>query len=385
MRGTSIRIGRILGIPIGIDITWFLSLAWVLWVLAERAYPVLLPDEPARLHYALAAISGLLFFVCIVLHELGHSVVARYFGIPVKSITLFVLGGVAQITREAARPLPEALMALAGPAVSILLGGVFMLLWLLTGDRQDALSAMWLQLWLMNLVIGVFNLIPLFPMDGGRVLRASLWGVTGSIRRATQLAVWLARLAAAALIVTGVLAVVGDVLPFPVEPTSAIWMGLIGLFLLQNANASLRQTNLVGELARHRVGDAMLANLPTVLADAPVSELTGATFAPWGGNHHWALVSGGEQFAGVVARRAALHVPEAARAGTSVRAVMVPAAAMQPIRPEQTLADALQTMTDHDLRLLPVVRDGEVVGLIHEGHINRMVAGRARPGAVLQD
>src|SRR5215218_7995134 len=218
MRGT-IQIGRVFGIPIGVHVSWLVPLVLVLTVLATRFYPEVLPNGSPWQYWTLAATTGLLFFTCIVLHELGHSAVARYFNIPVRSITLFLLGGVAQITRDAKRPGPELLMALAGPAVSILLGGVFMALWWFTGQGTNAVSTMWEWLWIMNLGLGIFNLIPAFPMDGGRVLRASLWAITRNFGRATRIAVWVARAFAGALVLGGVLwAVQLPLLPFQLGP-----------------------------------------------------------------------------------------------------------------------------------------------------------------------
>ncbi|MGH2598147.1 MAG: site-2 protease family protein, partial [Dehalococcoidia bacterium] len=238
MRGT-IQIGRVLGIPIGVHFSWFLLLSAVMGVLAIGIYPEALPEESAWVYWLLAAISGLLLFACIVLHELGHSVVARYFGIPVRSITLFVLGGVAQITRDAKRPLPELLMALAGPAVSILLGGVFMVLWWFTGQGTNAASTMWGWLWISNIGLGIFNLVPAFPMDGGRVLRASIWGVTRNFSRATRIAVWIARLFAWTLMGVGVLAALESrFLPEEISPITGVQLLLIGFFLLQYAGTS---------------------------------------------------------------------------------------------------------------------------------------------------
>src|SRR5262245_11138657 len=198
MRG--FKLFTVLGIPIAIDITWFFSFCWVLFALGYYVYPDWLPRESTTVHWTLAGITGLIFFACIVLHELGHSVVARYFDIPVRSITLFVLGGVAQITRDARKPPQELLMALAGPSVSILLGGVFLVLWLISGGDRSPIATMFYWLWITNVFLGIFNLAPAFPMDGGRVLRASLWGITHNFVRATRIAVAVGRGMAALLI-----------------------------------------------------------------------------------------------------------------------------------------------------------------------------------------
>jgi len=371
MRGT-IRLGSLLGIPIGVDLSWFLSLFWVLSILGFRVYPDILPRENMLVHWALAGVTGLIFFVCIILHELGHSVVARYFDIPVRSITLFVLGGVAQITRDATRPLPELLMALAGPAVSILLGGVFMLLWFVTGEGSNPASTMFWWLWVTNIFLGIFNLAPVFPMDGGRVLRASLWGVTHSYGTATRIAVWIARVVAWGLVGYGFVSILD--LEFVPNPglVNGIWMLLIGFFLLQNANASLRQTRQHEELAKHRVGDLMLRDVRVVLATTTVREMLLGPLAGYG-QRDWLFVSGGEQFAGLLERAAVLRVPEEQWDTARAADLMLPAATLHPLGPEATLVDVLQLFQEHDVTVLPVVDQGEVAGIVHEGILNRLL------------
>jgi Zn-dependent protease len=371
MRGT-IQIGRVLGIPIGIHFTWFLPLIFVLSMLATRFYPEVLPREDAWVHWGLAAATGLLFFACVLLHELGHSVVARYFDIPVRSITLFLLGGVAQITRDAARPVPELLMALAGPAVSILLGGVFMVLWYFGGQGTNAASTMWEWLWIMNLALGIFNMMPAFPMDGGRVLRASLWGLTRSLTRATTIAVWIGRAVAWTLIGFGALAAVeSPLLPFQIGVSGGVQFILIGWFLLIYAGSSLRQTRMLDTLAGHRVGDVMVREVPAVYLQTTAREMLSGPLAGYGPGRDWVFVSGDDRFAGVAPRAAIERVPEERQHAVVAADLMIPAAMLHAIAPDATLADVMHDFQDHAIRVLPVVDNGEVVGLVHEGHIAR--------------
>lgn len=382
MRGT-IQIGRVLGIPIGVHFSWFLLLVFVLSMLATRFYPEVLPESSAWLHWSLAAATGLLFFACVVLHELGHSVVARYYKIPVRSITLFVLGGVAQITRDATRPVPELLMALAGPAVSILLGGVFMALWWFGGQGNNAPSTMCEWLWIMNLGLGIFNLMPAFPMDGGRVLRASLWGVTHSLARATRIAVIVGQALAAALIIVGALWTIESasgfhLLPFSLGAVTGVQFVLIGWFLQMYAGNSLRQAQTLDELSRHRVGDVMVREVPAVYAHTTAREMLRGPLAGYGPGREWAFVSGGDTFAGVAPRGAAERVPEEQQDMRVAADLMIPAAQLRPTRADETLADVLQRFQDGEARVSPVVDDGEVVGLVHEGHIARALRGRSR-------
>ncbi|MFN8557666.1 MAG: site-2 protease family protein [Dehalococcoidia bacterium] len=181
MRG-SIQIGRVFGIPLFINITWAPVFLLLVTFFATRGLPgsVALRGQPAWFSWALALSVGLVFAASLVAHELGHSVVARFFNVPVRGITLFVLGAVAQTSRESRRASHEFLMAAAGPAVSILLGGVFMVGWFITGMGRSVVSLACELLWGMNVLVGLFNLLPAYPMDGGRILRSAIWAVTGT-------------------------------------------------------------------------------------------------------------------------------------------------------------------------------------------------------------
>lgn len=229
---TSFTGGRLFGIPIRINYSWFLALALSTGLLGGRVYPDVLPDAPAAAHWSLALATALTFFLSIVLHELGHALMARLFNIPVRSITLFLLGGVAQIGQEARSPVAELLIAVIGPAVSLLLAGLFFALMLLAGGAHTPAGVMFATLFGLNLSVGVFNLAPGFPMDGGRVFRALLWGVSGSHRLATRIAAWTGRGFAATLILLGLFTVVGvRWLPLPADGFTAFSMVLIGLYL----------------------------------------------------------------------------------------------------------------------------------------------------------
>ena len=200
MRLRTFRIGSLAGIPILINPSWFLLFGLTTWLLATQFYPDALETASRPTHYAMAIASVVLFFVSIILHELAHSLVAKAYRIPVRSITLFLLGGVAQITREAAKPLHELLMAAAGPFTSFGLAALFAGVWFALG-AQDTRPVDYVLVWLalMNTILGVFNLLPAFPMDGGRVFRSLVWMVTRNYDRATAIAAWTGRAGYAAL------------------------------------------------------------------------------------------------------------------------------------------------------------------------------------------
>jgi Zn-dependent protease len=189
----SIQVARIMGIPIVVNLSWLLTLGFVTVLLAVGFYPSVFEDTSYRddkvIHWVLASISGVAFFTSIVLHELAHSVVALKQGIPVKNITLFIFGGVSQIGGEARRPLHEFIMAIIGPFTSLALAGIFCVAWWITGfSTSEPVAAVVWWLFVMNLVLAAFNMAPGFPMDGGRVLRAIIWGISGNSMSATRIA-----------------------------------------------------------------------------------------------------------------------------------------------------------------------------------------------------
>jgi Zn-dependent protease/CBS domain-containing protein len=247
MFGRRIRLLRLAGIPIYLDLSWFLVLLLLTDSLATY-FQQEAPEQPVALHWLAGIITSLLFFVCILLHELGHALVARGTGLAVRGITLFLFGGVAEMAEEPSSAGKEFVMAIAGPVVSLFLAGLFLALanvgqeWL--GWPSQSLRVLLLvYLGTINLLVLGFNLIPGFPLDGGRVLRSLLWAVTGNLRRAT----WWAALAGQTF--AWLLIVVGVVLFFYQQWLNGIWLGILGLFLNQAARSSYQQV-LIREALR---------------------------------------------------------------------------------------------------------------------------------------
>ena len=219
--GSAFNIGKIFGIQFRLHYTWFIIFILVTVSLSWRVFPALYPGWTVLVYWAIGIVTSLLFFTSVVAHELAHSLVARFYGIPVKNITLFILGGVAQITREAARPGAELKMAVAGPACSLLIGGLFALVWLLTRGVIEPIAAMAFWLAGINVVLAIFNLIPGFPLDGGRVFRSLLWQATGNYRRSTKIAVRVGQGVGYLFILLGILTIVLQ--PFGLQPFGLDW------------------------------------------------------------------------------------------------------------------------------------------------------------------
>lgn len=245
--------GRILGIPLSIHVSWFPILGLVVWLTAsefEGAFPGM--GTPTRL--AMAAVTGVAFFACLLAHEVAHALVARRLGVPVRRITLFMFGGIAEIGGEPSTPAEEFAVALTGPATSVLLGGVFALTGVWAGDAEwAAVEGVATVLALVNLGVAAFNMVPGLPLDGGRLLRAGVWWLTGDRRRATRIAAAGGHVLALGLGGTGlVLAMAGDLL--------GLWYVMVGAFVWFLARGATRETASVpsgpGALALPREGEA---------------------------------------------------------------------------------------------------------------------------------
>ena len=229
--GASLRLGRVFGIPIEVNISWVFVFLLLTYLLAGQF-------EDARLHWtvaqrwSVAMLTVVLFFLSVLAHELSHSVMALSKGIPVRGITLFIFGGVSRLEREPQRPITEFAVAVVGPVSSILLAAIFGGAWYLLGRGDSALEVVLMLLAWTNLSLGIFNLVPGYPLDGGRLLRAGIWGLTGSHHRATQIAARMGQVVGGAMVLGGV------TLALFLEPVDGVWVGIVGLFLFSMAKSS---------------------------------------------------------------------------------------------------------------------------------------------------
>jgi Zn-dependent protease len=237
MFGARFRLLRLFGIPISVDASWLIILALITWTLSKAVFERELPDLSKGERLLLGLVTALAFFLCIVLHELGHALVARSAGIPIRGITLFLFGGVAELTGEPLSAASEFRMAIAGPLVSAVLGATFWILSVIGASQgwPRPLDLVFEYLFWINLIVLVFNLIPAFPLDGGRVFRSIVWGITRNLRRATRWAAALGQGLAWLLIAWGVLRF------FSQDIFGGIWTCLIGMFLNNAARSSYQQ------------------------------------------------------------------------------------------------------------------------------------------------
>ena len=227
----SLRLGRVFGIPIEVNISWVFVFLLLTFLLAGEFDDARL-RWPVAQRWTVAMVTVVLFFLSVLAHELSHSVMAQSKGIPVQGITLFIFGGVSRLEREPQRPVTEFAIALVGPLCSILLAVVFGGAWYLLGGGNSAYEVVLLLLAWTNLSLGVFNLVPGYPLDGGRLLRAGIWGMTGSYSRATQIAARFGQAVGGAMVLGGVSLAVW------VDMVNGVWVAFVGLFLFSMARSS---------------------------------------------------------------------------------------------------------------------------------------------------
>ncbi len=351
----NIPLGRILGIPIGLDYSWFVIFALLTWMLAVNYYPAEFKDWPPVLYWFIGALTAVMLFVSVLLHELGHSVVALRYKIPVRSNTLFLFGGVAQIGAEPPSAIAEFLIASAGPLVSLILAALFYAVQPLVGGIEPLLGLA-KYLGYINLALVLFNLIPGYPLDGGRVFRAIVWAITGNMRRATLIAANGGRFFALLFIFFGVLQMFGG------NFTGGLWIAFIGWFLDNAASAQLQQAMVQGLLTGHRVSQAMSTHCTTVPADLTLQELVDEHIL--GGGQRCFLVNGGDNTVGMMTLHRVKEVPRPDWATTNAAQVMLPMEQLKCIKPDTELWAALQEMDRDGVNQLPVARDNHVIGML---------------------
>lgn len=355
MRKNTIPLGRILGIPIGLDPSWFLMFILITWLLASSYFPTEFNHWSTFQYWIVGAITAILFFVSVVLHELGHSIVALQYKIPVTSITLFIFGGIAQIASNPPSAVAEFLIAIAGPLTSFALAGIFGLLEGLTTSIAP-IFAMVKYLAYINGALALFNMIPGFPLDGGRVFRAVLWGITRNLRRATEIAAAIGRVVAFLFILYGVWQV------FQGSLVNGLWTAFIGWFLDNAAVGQVQQQRLHDLLAGHTVAQAMRSSLITASADRTLQELVDRHIL--GEAQRCILLTRGEEIAGLLTLHHLREVTKDRWAEITAGEVMTPLSKVKWISPEVGLEKALQEMGNDGVNQLPVMRNGHIEGML---------------------
>lgn len=366
---SSLRLGRIFGIPIGINYTWFIIFALVTMSLATGYFPSRYADWGLAAYIGVGVLTSVLFFVSVLIHELAHSVVALAWGIPVKSITLFIFGGVANIGREPDRPLAEFLIAIAGPISSLLLALGFGILWL-AGQLLDftPLAGLGLYLATVNLWLALFNMIPGFPLDGGRVFRSVVWALTGDMNRATRWAANTGRVVAVLMIVGGgIMFLMGNW-------SSGLWLAFIGWFLDNAASQSAQQVWIREALKGYTAGD-FSSGCRTIDGNMPLDWVVRDHVLPRAENCF--VVTDGLEPQGVATLNQIKQVPRQKWGWTPVNQIMTPLSQLKPVRPGDGAYSVLQRMISEGQSLLPVVEETHLIGLVRQDSLLRFAQTRS--------
>jgi Zn-dependent protease len=360
MNQKGISLGRILGIPIELDYSWFLVFALVAWTLAAGYFPAEFKNWPVAEYWIVGVVTAVLFFVSVLLHELGHSVVARHYKIPVSSIKLFIFGGVSQIGTEPPNAGVEFVMAVVGPLVSFGLAGIFAILASAVASFTPAV-ALARYLAYINVVLGAFNLIPGFPLDGGRVLRSIVWGATHDVQRATIVAGTAGRFIGFLFILVGVWQViVGNFI-------NGLWIGFIGWFLESAAGSQMQQQRVHSLLAGHEVSEAMSRDYTTIRPDLTLQQLVDDHVLSTGQRSF--VVQENGHVDGLLTLHDIKEVQRDTWSTTTAREIMVPMANLKRIGPETELWDAIEEMERDGVNQLPVMIDGQMVGMLRRDDI----------------
>jgi Zn-dependent protease len=343
----------ILGFRVGLDLSWFIIAVLVTWSLATGYFPGVLPGIDAQAAWWLGAAGALGLFASILLHEFAHAIVARRFDIRIRGITLFIFGGVAEMEDEPPDARSEFFMAAAGPVMSFALAALF---WVVAGLFPGGLAgALFGYLALINLVLAIFNLVPAFPLDGGRIFRAAMWGWTGDYARATRIAAALGRGFGTLLIVLGVWNLVSG------ASFAGIWQALIGLFVISAAGSSEAQMTLRTGLEGLRVRDLMVRNPIAVPHDTPLARVVEDYF--YRHRHTVFPVVRHGRFTGCIRIEDVGRIPEAARAGRTAEDVL-PEGEAATVPPGAPAMEALRVMQSRGTSRLMVVEDGMLRGVL---------------------
>ncbi|MBE9051464.1 site-2 protease family protein [Nostocales cyanobacterium LEGE 11386] len=352
------RLGSISGFEIRVDLSWLLIFFLVLWTLSAGIFPTNYPGLTNTTYFGMGIVATLLFFASLLAHELSHSFVARAKGIPVEGITLFIFGGVSRTRMDAETPGDEFQIAGVGPLVSLILAALFGVIWYVSRNAGLSVVVTGVTAYLasINLALAIFNMLPGFPLDGGRVFRSIIWKYTGNLKKATQIATtggkWLGYL----LIALGVWQMFGYAI------LSGLWLILIGWFLYNAAEASYEELLLRTSLQGVRAQEIMTPYPETVNADLTLQELVDKYFLSR--RYHSFPVTQDSHPVGIITLNQVKDIPREEWIYRTVRDTMTAANNGVTARPEEQMSKVLQKMQDSGIRRVLVIQNGLLRGII---------------------
>ncbi len=376
------RIGRLFGIDIHVDWSWMLIFALVSWSLSAT-FGQIHPGWSPGMRWGMAMLAAILFFASVLAHELAHSLAALARGVPVHSITLFLFGGVSNIQKEPTSPAEELVITIVGPLTSLFIGAVFLVIGaggyslnetMLTASsllsRLQPLNTILAWLGSVNIVVGFFNLIPAFPLDGGRIVRSLLWAVSGDVRGSTRWASLLGQGIGWAMIFGGMAMLFGVSLPFFGSGAfNGVWLIFIGWFLNNAASAGYKHVLVQDMLVDVPVRNVMQTQIPVVSSDLSVNELMNRQLTQ--PEEQTMLVAEGQDVVGMVAMNDVEKSSKQIGKSVPVSEIMTPVSDLEYVTPDQDMAEAFDHLQRLDLRQIPVVLNHRIVGLLRRKDILR--------------
>jgi len=355
----SLRLIKIAGIDIGIHYSWIFIFVLLSVSLAVAFFPQVYPGWDTITYWITGVAAALLLFGSVLIHELAHSLVAKARGMTVTSITLFILGGVSNLEEEPEKPKVELAMAIVGPLASLALAGIFWGLLQLVENQQSPLAGMLAYLALINVILAAFNLLPGFPLDGGRVLRSVIWKKTGSLARATNIAATVGRFMGWGFIAIGVFQIITGNL-------GGLWLAFIGWFLSSAADASRREVAIREQLSGVRVEEIMKTGPTFISPDTTIAELVSNVFRK---QYSRAVpVCQNDQMLGIVTVTDVKELPREKWEETPVREIMT-REPLHSVSPEDDLSTALRLVTKHDINQVLVMDGTRCAGLVSRADI----------------
>lgn len=386
------QLGKVRGIDIQVSWSWLLISALVSWSLS-MTFGQIHPEWSTQMRWGMALLAALLFFLSVLAHELAHSLAALARGVPVFNITLFMFGGVSNMQREPSSPAEELVITIVGPLTSLFLGAGCLVIGAggtvanagsLTApailSQLEPLSTTLAWLGSVNLLIGFFNLIPAFPLDGGRIIRSLLWAMTKNIRKSTRWAAWLGQAIAWVLVISGIVMLFGAQVPLLGGGLfNGIWLIFIGAFLNNAAMMGYRQTVMEDRLAAISVRSVMQTSVPIIPSEASLGELLHRHLAQPEGQTMF--VTKGQDVVGMVAMKDVKKSLPDDWPTTTVGDIMTPMSALQYVTADEDVAEALDCLQRCELRQVPVMFDNRIVGLLHRKDVNRLLQLQSQVGS----
>ncbi|MEW5806096.1 MAG: site-2 protease family protein [Acidobacteriota bacterium] len=364
----SFYIGKIAGIPIRIHISWLIVFVLFTWHLAGNYFPQNYPGWDNTRYLWTGVITSLLFFVSVLIHELAHSIVATKQELPVRDIVLFIFGGVSELTDEPKSAGNEFLMALVGPLSSFLLAILFGILWLIMRELSEPVSAIGGFLASINLMLAIFNMIPGFPLDGGRVFRAILWGIKGNLVKATRWASAMGQGFAMLLIFLGIWQL------FKGNWVNGMWFSFIGWFLDNAALSSYRQVTAQQTLIGHIVREAMTRDCPQLSPDMTIERVVEEYILGLG--KRCLPVVQDKRLLGLVTIHSIKKIPKEQWSHAQVHNAMIPLEKIRSVKPDESLLKVLHAMTEDGVNQLAVIDGEEFVGLLARDNVVSFIRNR---------